>query len=130
MQSTIVNLKSQIENPFTFSQSSLQDYADCPRRFQLRYIEQLAWPAVETEPAIENERHQQEGVLFHRLVQQHLIGLPAEKLARLANTPDLRRWWGNWQDFRSLADLGSLYPELTLSAPLGEHRLLAKYDLV
>ena len=130
MQPSIVNLKSQIENPFTFSQSSLQDYADCPRRFQLRYIEQLAWPAVETEPAIENERHQQEGVLFHRLVQQHLIGLPAEKLARLANTPDLRRWWGNWQDFRSLADLGSLYPELTLSAPLGEHRLLAKYDLV
>ena len=130
MQPSIVNLKSQIENPFTFSQSSLQDYADCPRRFQLRHIEQLAWPAIETEPAIENERHQQEGVLFHRLVQQHLIGLPAEKLARLANTPDLRRWWGNWQDFRSLADLGSLYPELTLSAPLGEHRLLAKYDLV
>ncbi len=130
MQSTIVNLKSQIENPFTFSQSSLQDYADCPRRFQLRYIEQLAWPAVETEPAIENERHQQEGLLFHRLVQQHLIGLPAEKLARLANTPDLSRWWGNWQDFRNLQDFGSLYPELTLSAPLGEHRLLAKYDLV
>jgi hypothetical protein len=130
MQSTIVNLKSQIENPFTFSQSSMQDYADCPRRFQLRYIEQLAWPAVETEPAIENERHQQEGLLFHRLVQQHLIGLPTEKLARLANTPDLRRWWGNWQDFRSLADFGSLYPELTLSAPLGQHRLLAKYDLV
>lgn len=130
MQPSLVNLKSQIANPFTFSQSSLQDYADCPRRFQLRYIEQLAWPAVETEPAIENERHQQEGLLFHRLVQQHLIGLPAEKLARLANTPDLRRWWENWQDFRSLADFGSLYPELTLSAPLGQHRLLAKYDLV
>lgn len=130
MQSSIVNLKSQIENPFTFSQSSLQDYTDCPRRFQLRYIEQLAWPAVETEPAIENERHQQEGLFFHRLVQQHLIGLPAEKLARMANSPDLRRWWGNWQDFRSLADFGSLYPELSLSAPLGQHRLLAKYDLV
>jgi CRISPR/Cas system-associated exonuclease Cas4 (RecB family) len=130
MQPSIVNLKSQIEKPFTFSQSSLQDYADCPRRFQLRYIEQLAWPAVETEPALENERHQQEGLLFHRLVQQHLIGLPAEKLARLANSPDLSRWWGNWQDFRSLQDFGSLYPELTLSAPLGEHCLLAKYDLI
>ncbi len=23
---------------FTFSQSSLQDYLDCPRRFQLRYV--------------------------------------------------------------------------------------------
>jgi len=132
MQSTIVNLKSQIESPFTFSQSSLQDYADCPRRFQLRYIEQLAWPAVETEPALENERRQQEGLLFHRLAQQHLIGLPAEKLARLANTPDLNRWWDNYlaSDLRGLKDLGGLYPELTLSAPLGEHRLLAKYDLI
>jgi len=110
----------------------LQDYADCPRRFQLRYIEQLAWPAVETEPALENERRQQEGLLFHRLAQQHLIGLPAEKLARLANTPDLNRWWDNYlaSDLRGLKDLGGLYPELTLSAPLGEHRLLAKYDLI
>jgi RecB family exonuclease len=65
-------------------------------------------------------------------VQQHLIGLPAEKLARLANTPDLRRWWDNYiaSDLRGLKDLGGLYPELTLSAPLGQHRLLAKYDLV
>jgi CRISPR/Cas system-associated exonuclease Cas4 (RecB family) len=120
--------------PFTFSQSSLQDYADCPRRFQLRYIDRLAWPAVETEPVAENERRQQEGQLFHRLAQQHLLGLPAENLARLANTPNLERWWRNFTswaaDLRGLTDLGGLNPELTLSTPVGEHRLLAKYDLV
>ena len=60
---------------FVFSQSSLQDYNDCPRRFQLRYIEKLHWPAVEMEPALENEHRQQEGQLFHRLVQQHIIGI-------------------------------------------------------
>jgi hypothetical protein len=70
-----------IPSPFTFSQSSLQDYSDCPRRFQLRYIEQLQWPAVEAEPVMENEHHQQEGQLFHRMVQQHRIGLPDGKLA-------------------------------------------------
>lgn len=115
---------------FTFSQSSLQDYADCPRRFQLRYIDQLAWPAVETEPVAENERRQQEGQIFHRLVQQHLLGLPAENLARLANTPNLERWWHNYL----ATDLGlrgyAQHTELTLSAPIHEHRLLAKYDLV
>src|SRR5574341_247963 len=119
--------------PFTFSQSSLQDYADCPRRFQLRYIDQLAWPAVETEPVAENERRQQEGQLFHRLAQQHLLGLPAENLARLANTPNLERWWRNFSTnptgLPALSGFG-LHPELTLSAPVGEHRLLAKYDLV
>lgn len=126
-------LKSELPLSFTFSQSSLQDYFDCPRRFQLRYIEQLAWPAVETEPVLENERLQQEGQLFHRMIQQHLIGLPADKLARLANTPDLSRWWENYlaaSDLHRLKDLGGLNTELTLVSPVGTHRLLAKYDLV
>jgi len=113
------------------SQTSLQDYVDCPRRFQLRYLDRLAYPAVESEPTLENERHQQEGEFFHRLVQQYLIGIPAKQIGNLANTINLQRWWENFQqDFRSLKDFGSLYPEATLSSPLGNHRLLAKYDLI
>jgi len=124
------NLKSELSPPFTFSQSSLQDYFDCPRRFQLRYIEHLAWPAVETEPVLENERRQQEGQLFHRMVQQHLVGLPVEKLTRLANSPDISRWWENYLNYKFELDGYSKYTELALNAPSGSHRLLAKYDLV
>lgn len=119
-----------LRQPFTFSQSSLQDYADCPRRFQLRYVDQLTWPAVESEPVVENEHRQQEGQIFHRLVQQHLLGLPTENLIRLANTPNLMRWWENY----IASNLGlsgfRTFTESTLSAPLGKHRLLAKYDLI
>ena len=50
---------------FQFSQGSLQDYADCPRRFQLGYILRLAWPAVEAEPVLESERRQLQGQAFH-----------------------------------------------------------------
>jgi CRISPR/Cas system-associated exonuclease Cas4 (RecB family) len=114
----------------TLSQSSLQDYQDCPRRFELRYLQRLAYPAVETEPALENEKHQREGEYFHRLVQQHLIGIPAEQVGKLANTENLQRWWSNFLDFGSLRDFRSLYPEVTLSAPLGKFRLVAKYDLI
>lgn len=124
------NLKFELPASFTFSQSSLQDYFDCPRRFQLRYIEQLAWPAVETEPLLENERRQQEGQLFHRLVQQHLVGLPVEKLTRRANSPDLNRWWENYLGYKFELDGYTKYTELTLNAPAGSHRLMAKYDLV
>ena len=125
-----------LPSPFTFSQSSLQDYNDCPRRFQLRYIDHLAWPAVETEPTQEYERHQQEGSLFHRMVQQHIIGIPAEKLsaqASPARSKNLSKWWDAYQkDFGSLEDFRSLdlYPEYTLSAPLGEYRIVAKFDLI
>ena len=117
----------------TLSQSSLHDYVDCARRFQLRYIDRLAYPAVESEPALENEKHLREGELFHRLVQQFLIGVHAGQVGRLANTDNLNRWWENFLHSKNLPvfeDLTGLHPEATLSAPLGNFRLLAKYDLI
>ncbi len=119
-----------ISNPFTFSQSSLQDYQDCPRRFQLRYIEKLDYPAMESEPALDNELHLKEGEFFHRLVQQHLLNLPDQKIARLANSPNLQRWWHNFFIHKPDLDGWTLYPEFTLSAPLRNSRLLAKFDLI
>jgi len=126
-------MKTQPFQLTTLSQSSLQDYMDCAQRFKLRYLDRLSYPAVETEPTLENEKHQQEGEYFHRLIQQHLIGIPAEQIAKFANTINLQRWWENFQnskDLTGLKDLSGLYPEATLSAPLGNFRLLAKYDLI
>jgi hypothetical protein len=134
-------MKTQPFQLTTLSQSSLQAYIDCAQRFKLRYLDRLSYPALETEPTLENEKHQQEGEYFHRLVQQYLIGIPSELIAKFANTGNLQRWWANFQDSKDLAGLreasanGSLniaplYPEATLSAPLGKYRLLAKYDLI
>lgn len=132
-----IPLKTKLTAPFSFSQSSLQDYEDCNRRFQLRHIEQLRWPAVETAPLLENERRQLEGQQFHRMIQQYLIGLPAEKITQMAagsESADLARWWDNFRAALSLnlANLsqGLNFPEQSLSAPIGMHRLLAKYDLI
>ncbi|MEB2333873.1 MAG: PD-(D/E)XK nuclease family protein [Anaerolineaceae bacterium] len=119
--------------PFSLSQSSLQDYVDCPRRFQLRYVDRLAYPAIESEPALENEQRQREGEFFHRLVRQYLTGISSERVGKLANAPNLQRWWDNFladPSLQGLKDLGNLHAESALSAPLGNFRLLAKYDLV
>lgn len=118
---------------FEFSQSSLQDFVDCRRRFQLRYLMRVAWPAIQAEPARENERHIQRGERFHRLAQQYLLGIPAERLARMAAAdPDehLRVWWENFLETIPTALDGTRHVEVTLSAPLKGHRLIAKYDLV
>jgi CRISPR/Cas system-associated exonuclease Cas4 (RecB family) len=130
-------LKTDLQAPFSFSQSSLQDYVDCNRRFQLRYIEQLQWPAVETAPVLENERRQLEGQQFHRMLQQYFLGLPAEKIAYMADnsgSQNLARWWGNFisAGATGLAGLSGqkFLPEQALSAPLGKHRCMAKYDLI
>jgi len=107
---------------FIFSQGSLQDFVDCRRRFQLRYLKRLAWPALETEPALEAERYLQQGALFHRMVQQHLLGVPAERLSPAISSEDLGRWWANYLEFhkdqtgsRSLRLSGLSYPEVSLS---------------
>jgi hypothetical protein len=127
------DMKSQTFQLTTLSQSSLQDYMDCAQRFKLRYLDRLSYPAAETEPTVENEKHQQEGEYFHRLLQQHFIGIPAGQIAKFANTINLQRWWENFQKSKDLTDIKGmtgLFPEATLSAPLGKHRLLAKYDLI
>lgn len=119
---------------FVFSQGSLQDFVDCPRRFELRYLYGLAWPAIQSEPALENERIMQRGALFHRLAHQRLLGLEAEGLSALIHEDDLRRWWErflNWEA-QTLAPQPAArrYPELSLWAPLAGYRLTAKLDLV
>ena len=115
---------------FQFSQASLQDYVDCPRRFQLRYVLQLAWPAQEVEPALENEQHMQQGAAFHRLVHRYALGIPAEDLSRAIGEPDLRRWWHNYLERGPQELPETRYPEAVLSAPLAGYRLVARYDLV
>jgi CRISPR/Cas system-associated exonuclease Cas4 (RecB family) len=115
---------------FQFSQGSLQDYVDCPRRFRLRYVQRVAWPAIDVEPVLENERYLQQGAAFHRLVHQHALSIPAAQLAAASGDMDLIRWWRNYLE-SSPADLpAQRSPEIVLSAPLGGYRLLARYDLV
>lgn len=127
-----------LPHDFQFSQASLQDYGDCRRRFQLRYVERLAWPALLSEPALESELHTRQGALFHHRAHQFFSGAPAERLASPADGPSLSQWWANF--LASQASLPGLegvsptdlrlYPEITLSIPLGGFRLVAKYDLV
>lgn len=123
---------------FTFTQANLQDYVECRRRFQLRHLLALSWPAVAAEPADAYEATVRDGEAFHRLIHQHQLGLPAERLTALAvgfaeaagGSEQLLAWWERYLA-QAPADLpAARYPELTLAVLLGDQRLVAKYDLV
>jgi CRISPR/Cas system-associated exonuclease Cas4 (RecB family) len=119
-------------NAFTFSQGSLQDFVDCPRRFELRYIHRLAWPAVDSEPVIESERRRRLGERFHRLAQRYLLGIPEQNLVIQAEEEELASWWQaflNCEWSRPAPGLRT-FPEIVLSAPFAGGRLIAKYDLL
>lgn len=125
-----------LPSDFVFTQANLQDYVDCPRRFQLRYLWELAWPAIEAEPADDYEAHVRHGELFHRLIHQHQLGLAPERLSATVaaaveeGAGQLAIWWANYLEAGPSDLPEQRYLELTLSAPLGSHRLLAKYDLL
>ena len=119
-----------LPDDFTFSQSSLQDYADCPRRFQLRYLLNQRWPAPEVDDMLEFERRMEQGERFHHLVHQHLAGIAPDILTKRLTDADVRRWFAAYLK-NGLDDLpASRRPEMTLTVPLGDYMLLAKFDLL
>jgi CRISPR/Cas system-associated exonuclease Cas4 (RecB family) len=118
---------------FRFSQASLADYLDCPRRFQLRYLLEQAWPAVESEPLLERERLAELGRRFHKLIQQHVEGLSVETLTESIGESELSRWWQSYLDGLN-STLGDLpqprRAEVAMSIPIKSYRLTAHFDLL
>lgn len=116
---------------FHFTQSNLQDYLDCPRRFQLRYVMSQVWPGVEAEPFLEHERYLERGVEFHRLVERHQLGIGADVLEAHIDDPEMRGWWQRYLGFEMVHQLeGQRFPELLVSVELGGGRFLGVFDLL
>ena len=113
---------------FQFSQAGLQDYIDCPRRFELKYLLNLSWPAVCAEPVRKYEKYLHQGILFHRLVQQHIMGVSEDKISELIDDKDLSRWWKNYLKNKPL--YGKTSSEVVVSAKMGRNFLVARYDLI
>jgi hypothetical protein len=116
---------------FQFSQGSLQDYVDCPRRFQLRYLLMQPWPALVVEPPGEAELHMQRGADFHRLAHQHALGLDAERLSATIHDDVLAGWWQTYlHRFPPGLPEALRRAEVVVTAPLAGYRLMAKFDLL
>jgi CRISPR/Cas system-associated exonuclease Cas4 (RecB family) len=116
---------------FQFSQSSLQDYVDCPRRFQLRYVLMQPWPALITGDPRKFEQHMQRGAELHHLAHQHALGIDPGRLEATIHDETLARWW---QTFLSRPPAGLPQTvrraEATVAAPQAGYRLMAKFDLL
>ncbi|MFN3308296.1 MAG: PD-(D/E)XK nuclease family protein [Anaerolineales bacterium] len=121
---------------FIFSQASLQDFLTCSRRFYLRYVRHLVWPSAGGGEAFEWEWRLSLAQDFHHLAHQKALGLPDQLLEPLVQrrSTELFQWWRQlcqfWQAEQETTLGGRRYPELTLTAPLGKTRLMAKYDLL
>ena len=119
-----------LPDSFHFTQQNLQDYHDCPRRFYLRAIKRLEWPAIESEPIREQERLIELGSRFHLLCQQYFSGIPADTLSAQVTDADLSLWWNCFLSADFVSQAGSRAVEKMLSLPFAGYRLAAKFDLL
>ena len=128
---------ASLPEDFKFSQTNLQVFDDCKRRFWLSYMQQIPWPAVQASPIAEHERVIRLGQAFHRLVERAEegirsddVGAPLEDL----ETP-LAGWFAAYLQHRP-GDLPTEHVEIerALDIPLvlesSTVRLVAKYDLI
>jgi CRISPR/Cas system-associated exonuclease Cas4 (RecB family) len=116
---------------FQFSQGNLQDYVDCPRRFQLRHVLMQPWPGLITGRPGELEEHMQRGARFHHLAHQHALGIDVQGLTASIEDPVLAGWWQTFL-LRPISDLPEAVrrAEVVVTASLRAHRLVAKFDLL
>jgi hypothetical protein len=115
-----------MELTLTLSRSKLAAFSDCRRRFQLRYLQQLPWPAP---PASKRDDEARDlGERFHQLLHRHFLGLPLDE--DLAGDKTLRRWWAAFQEQGPVLAQGRHYPEFTLTVPAGKYLLTGRYDLL
>ena len=120
-----------IGGEFRFSQSGLQAFDRCRRRFYLRYVDALEWPAPVTDSEEQWEEATRRGQLFHLLVQQSALGLDVEATVAASGDPVLAGWWENF--LRSAPHPGDgerVLSEVELSAAAGEFSAVAKFDRI
>ena len=128
MRGTLAN-RPAVQPPFVFTQSNLQDFDRCPRLFYLRWVARVEWP--QTTLSREREADLLQRSRFHRLVQQWLLNISVTHIieAEPAESP-LRTWWQAFRDHPPALPAGPRFPEVELAAPIGEHVLLARMDLL
>ncbi len=120
----------QIEKFQVFSQNKLQDYLDCQRRYELKYLLKQPWPAIQSEPVIENEEHMLLGQQFHLLVQQYFSGLEEDLISSQINTIILQKWWQAFLEYSNGMRTIPHKAELQLNTQFNGNRLVGILDLV
>ena len=108
------------------SRGKLADFGACRRRFQLRYLERLSWPAGPL--AGEAEEARRRGQRFHQILHRHFLGLPVDE--EVAAEPEMLSWWRRFLEQGPPLPAGRRFPEVTLTVPAGDHLLTGRFDLL
>ncbi|HSN94780.1 MAG TPA: PD-(D/E)XK nuclease family protein [Anaerolineaceae bacterium] len=123
-----------IPDGFAYSQSSLQSYLNCPRQFELRYLQKLTWPAQKYADTEKYELDMAAGQCLHQAIHRFLLGFDkAVILESLQNGKDPRIpiWFNNFQSrLGHLKEKADFIAEIPVSIPFEMYLLTAKFDYI
>ena len=114
----------------SFSAAKIQDFLDCERRYELKYLLKQSWPSIPSEPIVEIEENIQKGNAFHFLIFQFFSGIPKEKLISSIENTDIQTWFGSFLEFSKNIIHKNTYPEFHIISQLNDLRLTAVFDLI
>lgn len=118
------------QRSLALNQASLQDFLDCPRRFELGTLRDAPWPAAPSSPLATYEMLTDLGNRFHQLCQQFLIGIDPGLIASQISDPDLLDLWRAFLPYAETLLPFPAYAEQILRIPFEDHFLIAKFDLI
>ncbi len=110
----------------SLSRSNVSSFLTCPRRFQLRTLERLAWPDLALD--LKQRQAVEQGQHFHLTLERYFSGLPIDESAILDR--QLLDWWRRFEQRGPTLPEGRRLPEIRLSVPIGSHFLIGRFDLV
>jgi CRISPR/Cas system-associated exonuclease Cas4 (RecB family) len=127
-----------VPKSFTFSQGKLQDYLDCQRRFELKYLLNRPWPAIVANPVKEYELMTKMGQAFHQMIRQYFLGISINRISPMIHDEKLRNWWNSFLELRTHSEQMDYiwqkqtqnYPEVSITANIANYQIIAKYDLI
>ena len=119
-----------IKNSYQFSAKKIQDYIDCQRRYELRYILNQSCPAISSEPILEVESIIKMGNDFHYLIHQYLSNIPEEIIRRMIIDEVMIDWFENFLLFFKSLEVKSSFSEFPLTAMIEDRKFTAIYDVI
>ncbi len=115
---------------FDYSQNKLHDYLECQRRYELRYLLQRIWPAVQSEPVLALEEQIKNGKIFHLMAQQFFCGINQENISLQIENEKISSWWKAFLAFAEPYKKLPCQPEVLISSKFNHASFVGVFDLL
>jgi hypothetical protein len=116
--------------PLNLNQGILQDFIECPRRFQLKMLDDLPWPAAHTSRLDQFDQSIILGNRFHLLCYQFFSGMNVSDLEQSIDDPILMDMFQSFIPYGYSFRDHLHFSEQLISCSFLKHKLVAKFDLL